>query len=316
MARLGRTNPRRGSSSLVKSRGYLPSPLAWFLTDADSNPLVDGDLLVPVLKTLEVPHVARSTSFILQSSQPNPSLYESQSADTTPAAVQHPIAIDPTKFFSVIDAFSQPKYTYSSSTKTFHQGSSPSIISGPKEKVTLFRERYHLILQRLLRNELFQSYPTHTLPKHQTAGKISSINNLLGRRNQHFLLFGLLTQSPSGTLSLSDADASITLDLTDAVSAGGIFAPGIFVLVDGKYTDKNIFRVYTIVLPPPERREISKHVFRNVDFLGARDARVKGGIVPVEKDYEKFLIRAERAAGGIRMIFAGELNLYKPRVLS
>jgi hypothetical protein len=280
----------------------------------DSNPLVEGDLLVPVLKTLEVPHVARSTSFMLQSSQPNPSLYESQSGDVTPTIHSSSSAIDPIQFFSVIDAFTQPKYTYNTTTKTFELSSKPSIISAPKEKATLFRERYHIILQRLLRNELFQSYHTHAIPQHKTAGKLSSVKNLLGRRNQHFLLFGLLTRSPSGILSLSDPDASVALDLTDAMSAGGIFAPGIFVLCDGKYTDNNIFRVHTIVLPPSERREISKKVFGHVDFLGAREAGVKGGLVPVEREYEKFLVKAERAAGGIRTIFAGELNLDQPRV--
>jgi len=268
-----------------------------------------------VLKTLEVPHVARSTSFMLQSSQPNPSLYESQSGDSTPSTIQQSSAIDPIQFFSVIDAFAQPKYIYNTSTKTFQLSpTKPTIISGPKEKTALFLQRYHIILQRLLRNELFQSYPTHAPAPHQTAGTISSIKNLLGRRNQHFLLFGLLLRSPSGVLSLSDPDASIPLDLTDAMSAGGIFAPGIFVLVDGKYTDKNTFRVHTIVLPPSERREISKKVFGHVDFLGLREAGVKGGIVPVEREYEKFLVKAERAAGGTRMVFAGELNLDQPRV--
>ena len=154
----------------------------------------------------------------------------------------------------------------------------------------------------------------HAPPQHQTAGKLSSVKNLLGRRNQHFLLFGLLTRSPSGVLSLSDPDASIALELTDAVSAGGLFAPGVFVIVDGKYTDNNIFQVHTIVLPPSERREVSKRVFGHVDFLGAREAGLKGGLVPVEQEYEKFLVKAERAAGGVRMIFAGELNLDHPRV--
>jgi DNA polymerase epsilon subunit 2 len=281
----------------------------------DSNPLVEGELLIPVLKTLEVPHIARSTSFMLQSSQPNPSMYESQSGDSTPTIHQPSTAIDPIQFFSVVDAFTQPRYVYNSITKTFQLGSKPSIIAAPKEKATIFRERYHVILQRLLRNELFQSYPMHAAPKHQTAGKISSIKNLLGRRNQHFLLFGLLTRSPSGGLSLSDPDASIPLDLRDAMSAGGIFAPGVFVLVDGKYTDTEKFRVHTMVLPPSERREISKQLFGHVDFLGAREASMKGGIVPVEREYEKFLVKAERAAGGVRMVFAGELNLDQPRVI-
>jgi DNA polymerase epsilon subunit 2 len=250
---------------------------------------------------------------MLQSSQPIPSLYESQSGETT-QTVQSTSAIDPMQFFSVIDAFSQPKYTYNATTKTFQLGSKPTIISSPHDKATIFRERYHIILQRLLRNELFQSYPTHVPQQNQTAGKITSIKNLLGRRNQHFLLFGLLTRSPSGVLSLSDTDGSIPLDLTDAMSAGGMFAPGVIVLVDGKYTERDVFRVHTIVLPPSERREISRQVFGHVDFLGAREAGVKGSIVPVEREYEKFLVKAERAAGGVRMVFAGELNLDQPRV--
>ena len=162
---------------------------------------------------------------MLQSSQPNPSLYESQSGDSTPtiSTMTHHAssAIDPIQFFSVVDAYTQPKYTYNATTKTFQLGAKPSIIDAPKEKASLFRERYHIILQRLLRNDLFMSYPMHAPQNHQTAGKISSIKTLLGRRNQHFLLFGLLTRSPSGALTLSDPDASITLDLTDAVSAGG-----------------------------------------------------------------------------------------------
>src|SRR5579859_970586 len=283
------------------------------LADTDSNPLVDGELLIPVLKTLEVPHVARSTSFLLQSSQPNPSLYDTQSGDSTPT-MHSPSTIDPIQFFSVIDAFKQPKYTYDTVTKQFQPGGKPSIISAPKEKATIFRERYHIILQRLLRNELFQSYPANVPQKNQTAGKITSIKNLLGRRNQHFLLFGLLTRSASGVLSLSDPDSSIPLDISDAVSAGGIFAPGVFVLVDGKHTERGTFRVHTIVLPPSERREVSRQVYGHVDFLGAREASMKGGVVPMEKEYEKFLVKAERAAGGVRMVFAGELNLDQPRV--
>src|SRR5579859_4800183 len=139
----------------------------------DSNPLVEGGLLVPVLKSLEVPHVARSTSFLLQSSQPNPSLYESQSGEATPT--HSSTGIDPMNFFSVIDAFTQPKYTFNFPTKTFQLGTKPSIISAPRDKAILFKERYHIILQRLLRNELFQSYPTHSIPQNATAGKISSI---------------------------------------------------------------------------------------------------------------------------------------------
>jgi DNA polymerase epsilon subunit 2 len=278
-----------------------------------SNPLVDAEKLSPVLKTLDVPHISRSTSFILSSSQPTPSLYESQPIDTL-TYNHNPSNIDPIQFFSVIEAFSQPKYTYDSTTKQFQQSPKPSIIAAPKEKATIFRERYEIILQRLLRNELFQSLPTYTQQKYQTAGKISSIKTLLGRRNQHFLLFGLLNRAPSGVISLSDPDGSIQLDLTDAVSAGGIISVGSFILVDGKYTDKNVFRVHTVAMPPSEKREISKQIFGHIDFLGAKEASLKGGIVPVEREYEKFLLKAERAAGSIRFIFAGELNLDNPRV--
>jgi hypothetical protein len=38
--------------------------------------------------------------------------------------------------------------------------------------------------------------------------------------------------------------------------------------------------------------------------------------VPVEREYEKFLVKAERVAGSIKMVFAGELNLDQPRVIT
>ena len=42
---------------------------------------------------------------------------------------------------------------------------------------------------------------------------------------------------------------------------------------------------------------------------------MKGSLVPVEREYERFLVKAERAAGSVRMIFLGEVNLDQPRVI-
>lgn len=125
----------------------------------------------------------------------------------------------------------------------------PTLFPNPAVKTEMFRQRYHIIHQRLLRNELFQT-PTlvGSRASLQRAGsittsqshKITPISNLLGRHGTTHLLLALLTVSPTGTLALSDLTGSIALDVTHAkahLEEGGWFAPGMIVLVEGTYEE-------------------------------------------------------------------------------
>jgi DNA polymerase epsilon subunit 2 len=127
----------------------------------------------------------------------------------------------------------------------------PSLLPQPSHKTQVFRNRYNLIHQRLLRNESFQA-PTFeitkaslkrsssTLATTQQAYKLTPIANLLGRNGTNHMLLGLLTISPTGTLAINDLTGSIALDLTHAKPIpedGAWFAPGMIVLVDGSYEE-------------------------------------------------------------------------------
>lgn len=88
--------------------------------------------------------------------------------------------------------------------------------------------------------------------------QLTSIKNLLGRQGGHFLLFGMITRTEDGSLSLEDLDAQVELDLSQAVPASGMFTEGCFALVDGLYTKDSIFKVREIGHPPSEKREVSR----------------------------------------------------------
>jgi len=126
----------------------------------------------------------------------------------------------------------------------------PSLFPDPSHKTVLFRQRYHIVHQRILRNETFQA-PTFSTTRSATliragsiaaaqANTITPIANLLGRTGSTHLLLGSLTVSPTGALSLADLSGTIALDIQHArpiPETGAYFAPGMIVLVEGSYEE-------------------------------------------------------------------------------
>lgn len=128
--------------------------------------------------------------------------------------------------------------------------SKPSLFPDPSHKTELFRQRYHVVHQRILRNETFQT-PAFSAARSaslnragsittSTTNTITPVANLLGRSGSTHLLLGMLTISPTGALSLSDLTGTIALDIQHArpiPENGAYFAPGMIVLVDGSYEE-------------------------------------------------------------------------------
>lgn len=128
--------------------------------------------------------------------------------------------------------------------------SKPSLFPNPAHKTELFRQRYHIVHQRVLRNETFQT-PTFSATRSAALSRtgsiatsqtntITPIANLLGRNGSTHLLLGILTVSPTGALSLSDLTGTIALDIQHArpiPENGAYFAPGMIVLVEGSYEE-------------------------------------------------------------------------------
>ncbi|KAK5316402.1 DNA-directed DNA polymerase epsilon, subunit B [Exophiala xenobiotica] len=201
-------------------------------------------------------------------------------------------SLDIRSYLKVISAFDQPKLLYSMAKKTLEPMSGSATLLPPiQHKISMFRNRYHLVHQRLMRNESFQtpSFSTSGRPPSllhsgssaatlQQAYKITPISNLLGRSGSSHLLLGLLVHSAAGDLSLTDLSGSVVLDLSIArpIPANGAwFCPGMIVLVEGTYQEdgshssnlgaaagvggqiKGQFIAETVAGPPAERRGLT-----------------------------------------------------------
>lgn len=196
---------------------------------------------------------------------------------------------DARPYLKVISAFTQPRLTYSTVKKSLEMITSPpSLFPPPSHKTALFRNRYNLVHQRLMRHESFQaaSFPTivkssrllqrtvSSMTTVQQAYKITPVSNLLGRSGSSHLLLGLLAIAPTtGELALSDLTGSITLDLSSARPVpedGAWFCPGMIVLIEGIYEEDGSnagggvggmvggrFFGSSIGGPPAERRDMT-----------------------------------------------------------
>ena len=196
---------------------------------------------------------------------------------------------DARSYLKVINAFTQPRLSYSTTKKSLEViSTAPSLFPPPSHKTALFRNRYNIVHQRLLRNEAFQtpSFSTaaqsgrslqrseSSLVTVQQAYKITPVANLLGRTGTSHLLLGLLAIAPTtGELALTDLSGSIALDLSAArpePEDGAWFCPGMIVLVAGEYDEDGSntgggvggmiggrFIGSTISGPPVERRGVT-----------------------------------------------------------
>ncbi|KAJ2490954.1 DNA-directed DNA polymerase epsilon, subunit B [Coemansia sp. RSA 2050] len=169
--------------------------------------------------------------------------------------------------FTVIDAFDVPAWWYDPSKKMFTLAfTKGDILSSAESKAALFRQRYDLLRQRVLRNDNFMPVSFSDQEKDRFY-KLSTIDSLQGREGEHFLIFGMLAQLEEGKMFLEDKAGSIELDFSKAKSANGLFTESCFVLVDG-YVEDGKLRVEEIGLPPPEAREKTRAAFPNVNLFG------------------------------------------------
>lgn len=249
---------------------------------------------------------------------------------------------DPREWVKVIGAFEQPKQVYNVSQRHFEKynalpspytlhladtprsTSKPSLFPNPAHKTELFRQRYHIVHQRILRNETFQT-PTFSATRSATLGRtgsiatsqtntITPIANLLGRTGSTHLLLGMLVVSPTGALSLSDLTGTILLDMQHArpiPETGAYFAPGMIVLVDGSYEEDNgigssnlggtggiggtiggKFLAFSVGHPPCERRTAT---------LGGTDEIDKSSLQGPAFGWTDFLGVGSQRATGSRM---------------
>ncbi|TWU71270.1 DNA-directed DNA polymerase epsilon, subunit B [Metarhizium rileyi] len=157
---------------------------------------------------------------------------------------------DPRAWLNVINAYEQPRLVYNVGKKHFERETTkPSLLPPASHKTTVFRNRYQVIHQRLLRSEAFQTSSVsssrrrtlqRSLSKQQSL-KITPIANMLGRHGSNHMLLGQLVILPTGDLAISDLTGTIALSLAQAVAIpedAAWFCPGMVVLVDGVYEEE------------------------------------------------------------------------------
>ncbi|PFH60399.1 hypothetical protein XA68_11021 [Ophiocordyceps unilateralis] len=158
---------------------------------------------------------------------------------------------DARAWLTVINAYEQPRLVFNVNKKHFERETTkPSLFPPASHKTTAFRNRYHVIHQRLLRSEAFQTSTVSSSRNRSLQPSLSSpqslkltpIANMLGRHGSNHMLLGQLVLLPTGDLAISDLSGTIALDLGQAVAIpddSAWFCPGMVVLVDGLYEENS-----------------------------------------------------------------------------
>lgn len=231
---------------------------------------------------------------------------------------------DARKWLKVIHAFDQPRLRYNVSKKHFEkEPTKPTLLPPPSHKTDIFRNRFNLIHQRLLRNESFQTSAVATTRSSKSSSssmpshKITPIANLLGRHGSNHMLLGMLVILPTGSLAISDLTGTIVLDVSQAQSIphdSAWFTPGMIVLIDGVYEEEEEsvgkglsgssgvggtiggrFQGFFIGQPPCEKRSVTLGVsgLDGSSSSGGHDSTIGGGFGWID-----FLgVGSERAVG-------------------
>lgn len=145
--------------------------------------------------------------------------------------------------FSLIDAYSVPRFKYNALNKKFEKDNSHrSLISNAtKMKSGHLRDRYNMLLQKTLRHELFapaiiqQGVSADAQIK---KFKLLYAENLLAANSvKEAVILGLLTQLKEGKFYIEDPTGCVELNLTGTRFHSGFFCEGSFVLAEGSYSN-------------------------------------------------------------------------------
>jgi len=142
-------------------------------------------------------------------------------------------------------------------------------------KARMYRERYMLVQQRLLRGGTFflrtvaglEGAGSRRKQGAENAIELSTIESLLGDRGTRVLL-GFLTQPTEGVWHLEDAGSLIPLNLALAKPVSPVlFTQGSIVIVEGALMN-GVFHVSQLGAPPAESRKASLENMNITDPFG------------------------------------------------
>ncbi|XP_059179397.1 DNA polymerase epsilon subunit 2-like isoform X2 [Physella acuta] len=181
---------------------------------------------------------------------------------------------DSDSILNVIDAFSVPRFTYVKERKKFIpdanlEKAGPRLHGIPTDKGAMFRDRYTVIHQRTLRNDLFTPPAIGSIEADSNKFQLKPVEYLVGSTSKvgNVLVLGMLVQLKEGKWYIEDPTGHVQLDLSEATFQPGLFTENSFVLAEGWYED-GTFYVEAFGLPPPEKAETTRSYFGNINFFG------------------------------------------------
>lgn len=242
----------------------------------------------------------------------------SEAGPSRPTAGHHELTEgeipDPDRYFSVVNAFTQPKLTFDQNRKVFERCSyDPTLLPSASTKSAFVRERLNILKSVIARNENFcpplaiSTASDSSKQDRDSFMKLTSTKNLLGRQGKRFLLFGMLSTASDGRYELEDLDGVVGLDMEDAIPGEGIFTEGSLILVEGEYTEEERIRVFALGHPPSETRQDARQIHAHADVLGTGAITVKD-----EKAYRMH----EEQHDDLCFVFISDLHLDHPKTMS
>jgi DNA polymerase epsilon subunit 2 len=142
--------------------------------------------------------------------------------------------------------------------------------------VLLYRERFHLLAQRLARNRHFSrpALRAAAAPPGGGAGggglcELTPLQALLGSTGQTRFVLGCLSQLDDGRFSLEDATGCVPVDLSAAATSDGLFAENCVVVAEGELRRDGVFEARALGFPPAEPRAESAEALAGFDLFGA-----------------------------------------------
>lgn len=178
----------------------------------------------------------------------------------------------------VISGLECPRHRYHESRKTFipFEGKAP-LHGTADDQARVYRHRFELIRQRLVRHDLFAQH------------KLTTVESLLGVTGRK-VVFGMLTRDNHGELILEDLNNNVKVDLSAAKIDDAFFTDRCFVLADGELI-QGTFHVHVLTMPPVEDPRVTLNTFSNVElFGGAVDASIRDAIAVYQRSAEHVML--------------------------
>mmetsp|Transcript_23326 Transcript_23326/g.41248 ORF Transcript_23326/g.41248 Transcript_23326/m.41248 type:complete len:553 (-) Transcript_23326:124-1782(-) len=213
----------------------------------------------------------------------------------------------------VIDAFSMAHIKYNTTRCQYFKADAPRKPTA-KQYCGIFRERFVLLRQRLMRNPLFAEpiagikVETHGTQRRRVAankqsgkqqGELTPIESLVASSGPKCVL-GLISRLGDGNVYLEDLNGRIQMNLEEASFGRGLITEGCIVLAEGVIRD-GLFVPINIMSPMSETRADSMAAHGGLDFIQ--------GKAPLSKSAVEELVEAERQAPGNSFVFMSDVHI-------